>query len=219
MAEARRHTDEHLMAYAANDEALSPEDRAAVERHLAESPEARALVERYRAIAAARRADDSVAPPMTAMEAAKAIFARNFAGRSPSAPPNWLQTLERLVASLIFDSRAQPATAGLRGPSGAAVQLCYEADGVEVELEIAGDDRHDDRDTARSFITGQVSLMSGDEPGAITAGLTRPNDETLLVQTETDAHGAFTLSVEPGAYDLHLALANRAVSLRGIEVN
>lgn len=217
MANSRRHTDEHLLAYAAN-ESLSPEDQAAVERTLAESHEARALVERYRMIAAARLADDSVAPPTSATDAAKAIFARNFAGRSPAAPPNWLQTLERLVASLIFDSRAQPATIGLRGPSGAAVQLCYEAVGVEVELEIAGDDHEDQRDAERSFITGQVSLTSGEASGRVTVGLTRPGEETLLVQTETDAHGAFTLSVEPGVYDLHLALANRVVSMRDIDV-
>lgn len=210
MDEARRHYED-LIAYAAN--SLDLAKRGEIERILVESAEARAIVERYRRVAVARREDDSVEPSQAAQTAAKAIFVRNFVAKAPISPPNWLEKLERLVASLIFDSRTQAAAVGLRGPSGTAVQLSFETSDAEVDLEIARDD------AGRAFITGQVSMIVGELPASMRVGLARTGTDTLLAQTHTDAHGAFALTIDPGVYDLFIAHGDDAITLPNVEIN
>jgi hypothetical protein len=110
--------------------------------------QARAVAERLKTADAATQADldwlrlflqarQSVrfaSPPARVREALKERFA-NYARTQQSPGP-----FQRWLATLTFDSRGQPATAGLRSVQGAddgpQQQLIYQTDAVEVALTI-----------------------------------------------------------------------------------
>ena len=119
---------EQLIAYAAGE--LPPEQAAHVQAYLAANPKAAEPIALYRQAQSALQADQSAAPPAELVAKAKAIFAS-----SPSEPAaSWLDQLQQLIAALVFDSRAQPALAGYRGPA-TTFQLSFECEAANIDLE------------------------------------------------------------------------------------
>lgn len=198
---------ETLIAYAAGE--LPTEAVRQVEAYLARSPEAAATVKRIRVTIQTMHADDSVAPPPESLARAKAIFA----AATESVGLSWLDRLGRLIADLVFDSRAQPAPAGVRGIAD-GFQLAYESPAAEVDLELLPDAA--DRPVSWTLL-GQISLPT---PAAdLLVALVSHADQLVLDQIEPDRHGVFRLQLSPGVYDLVIRVAQQALVLPKIELN
>jgi anti-sigma factor ChrR (cupin superfamily) len=198
---ASRFTDHDLIAYAAGD--LSGAEAAAVEEHLAGHPQAQATVQRYRAAREAIRRDDSVAPPADVVNRAKAIFRERREARI-----GWIDRLDALVATLVFDSRLQPAAVRYR-PGDGEFQLAFEAG--EADIDLQGVRQGNDRWTVR----GQVTC---DHRGSFPVVLCMAGAEGPVEQLETDHRGLFETLIDAGSYDLILELPDRAVLLRNIQI-
>lgn len=202
---------EQLIAFADGD--LSPAESQHLEALLASSAEARQVVNRYRHIASLRREDDSVAPSSAATARAKAIFSQFAPQRPISTLTQWLEAIEEIIATLVFDSRTQAAAIGLRGAAGTAVQLSFEAAGFDIDIEIESDAENP------PTIIGQVSVRDGTEPPSMRIGLARKNESELITRTRTDAHGGFIVQAETGQYDLYLVHDDGAIVFRDLEVH
>jgi len=199
---------EDLIAYAAGD--LAPEDAARVESAIAADPAAQHTVETFRQVATTVAEDDSVEPAPSVIERAKALFDVE----KRSAMRDWLDAVDRFVATLIYDSRAQPATAGYRG-TAEAVRLSFESEdfAADVDLEITpqpdgGEEQHQ--------VRGQVSAeraVASAEVRLLAAGTTQSVDHAVA-----DENGMFMLQAPEGTYDLAIRLGDEALVLPGIAI-
>jgi hypothetical protein len=131
---------------------------------------------------------------------------RERAVRARASQSGWLAELKRIVAALVFDSRAQAALPGVRGRAE-AYQLSFESDLADVDLEISPPESP----AAARTIRGQVAPRTADRPGAaalVPAGTPQP-----VATVEPDAHGMFTVLAEPGHYELLIRLGDRLLVL------
>jgi anti-sigma factor RsiW len=202
-----------LISYAAGD--LAGPDAADVEAWLARDPAAAQTVARFRLLRESLLRDEC--PPADAVERAKAIFHPAAARPAPPAPLAWAQDLVRIVAQLVFDSRAQPALAGLRG-GGSGFQLTYDLSsgaggGEPAELDLQAEPAP----AARSWrVVGQVTGRFRDD--AMRVDVCRAGSPAAIQTVRSDGRGMFVLSVEPGTYDLHLRLPGRVTVVPGIRM-
>lgn len=135
---------------------------------------------------------------------------RAFHPTPPSVSlPAWARELREILGSLVFDSFARPeaAFAGARSAS-VARRLCYETDGVELDLllESEGDVRR---------ITGQL-LVLGEDP--------RPLGKARFVvfcdalpdgEGHTDERGEFHLTLgSPGLVEIRVQRGRDLVTFR-----
>ena len=202
---------EQLIAYAAGE--LSPEQAGQVQAYLAANPKAADPIALYKQAQAALQADQSAAPPAELVAKAKAIFAS-----SPSEPAaSWLDHLQQLIADLVFDSRAQPALAGYRGPA-TTFQLSFECEvaSVDLEAEPLVDGSAVPPDESQWRIMGQVDLRQPDS--LIELALVEQGAGAKIADAVADEHGMFTLEVKAGRYDLLLRVGDKVVVLRNIEI-
>lgn len=198
MSDARM-SHQQLIAYAAGE--LSGAEAAEVERHLSRSPAAARTVAAYRQASAALSAEDGQDPPPETVRRAKAVFDPQAL---PAGPPGLVDRIAQAVARLVYDSRLQPAVAGLRG-SATSFQLTYELLGARLELEAEIAD--DSAEEPQWRMVGQITAPAA--PPRCTAAL-RAAGEARLVQTaDVDEHGVFVLRAGPGTYDLHLEMPDR----------
>jgi anti-sigma factor RsiW len=194
-------TTEMLIAYAAGE--LDADATARVQAVIADSPADAARLARIRATLATMRGDDSVAPSREALILAKAIFRHGQDARRT----HWWQRLEQVVATLVHDSRAQPALAGYRGV-GDAVQLSYESELADIDLELSpsGTQEH-----AAWTVMGQVSARP---PAAIVSVvLVSRSQGGAQIEIEPDEHGLFTLRADAEEYDLFIRIADKVIAL------
>ena len=200
-----------LISYAAGE--LAGPEAAEVEAWLARDPAAAQVVARYRMVQMSLRQDECPSPEAEAR--AKAIFER--ARPAPAARPRFAQQLAEFVARLIFDSRAEPALAGLRG-RGSSFQLTYALWGDAADTESAELDlQAEPAPQSNSWrIVGQVAGCEQNE--AMRVDLCRSGSPTPIQSVEGDRRGTFVLSVEPGTYDLHLHLPGRVAVVPDIRM-
>jgi anti-sigma factor RsiW len=189
---------EKLIAFAAGD--LGDEEARHVEAYLAGHPEAAETVASYRSAHTALVADDGVDPPPQALARAKAVFRP---GRQPAGAPSLGDRIEALVARLVYDSRAEPALAGVRG-AVTGFQLAYEMPESEAQLELQADVDDDGADTRRWRLVGQISSPQPLPPPRVT--LCRAGSATPVHTVDADERGVFVVRIEPGTYDLRLHL-------------
>ncbi len=204
-----RITHEDLIAYAAGE--LPPEESSRVATYLEANPTAAETVQRYVAIEALMEQDDSVAPGSDILARAKAIFKANAAVPRISL----LERLDAVIATLIFDSRLQPAA--LRDVQAEErFQLAFESAGAEIDLQVQK--RSTDRaSSSRWHLIGQVA--SDAEPGPCPVSLIRSGEEDPFAQTMTDDQGLFELDVDAGRYDLCIELPQQPIVLRDLTLS
>ncbi len=197
-----------LIRYAAGE--LAGPQAAEVEAWLARDPAAARTVARYRMVQRSLRADES--PSAEAEAAAKAIF-----DRARPARPRFGQQLAEFVARLIFDSRTEPALAGLRG-RGSSFQLTYDLAGDAADAESAELDlQAEPVPQANSWrVVGQVAGCDQNE--SMRVDLCRAGSPAPIQTVQGDRRGTFVLSVEPGTYDLHLHLPGRVAIVPDIRM-
>jgi len=194
-------TTEMLIAYAAGE--LDANAAAQVEAIIADSPADAARLAQIRETLATMLSDDSVAPRPEALARAKAIFRHEHA----ASLAGWWQQLERVVASLIYDSRAQPALTGYRGV-GDAVQLSYESEIADIDLELSPVGAAKD---AVWTVMGQVSTR---EPAATVAIVFVSRSQGgAKIEIKPDEHGLFTLRADAGEYDLFIRVADKVITV------
>ncbi len=187
-----------LIAFAAGE--LADEEARQVEAHLAGHPEAVETVARYRMAHWTLQADDGVDPPPEAVARAKAVFEP---GREPAGEPSLGERIGELVARLIYDSRAEPALAGVRG-AVTGFQLAYELPESEAQLDLQADVDEDGADTRRWRLVGQISSQQPLPPPQV--ALCRAGSLTPVRTVDADERGVFVVRIEPGTYDLRLHL-------------
>ncbi len=184
---------EELVAYASGE--LRDAEAARVEAYLALAPDTASEVAALRHVLETLRADDSEAP-------AAELVARVVAARSdkPRATmPDWLVHARRIVAELIFDSRAQLALDGYRG-AGSSCQLAYETQCGRVDLRVS----ENAAGPKPWRIRGQVVLGEDAQVGPVAlvaAGTTAP-----VATVSADQFGRFRIDAAPGRYDLLVSL-------------
>lgn len=198
-------TYEQLVAYAAGE--LEPALIPMVESHVAIDPEAAETVRLYRQVRATGRTDDSIAPPTATLEAAKALMAERLA-RRPRV--GLLESLKRIVAELAFDSRPRLAVAGLRGATE-SYQLSFECPAATVDLEV---ERFVDGGQVRFRLMGQVTPTSDAAVG--TVALSAPGAFEPIATTDADERGVFSMTTQPGRFDVLVMVDDAVIVLGGI---
>jgi hypothetical protein len=198
---------EDLIAYAAGDLA-GPRADAVRRRVEVDAPSAR-IVQRFRQVVQTLRNDDSVVPPADVIRRAKLIFAE----RRVAARPGLLDTLSRIVADLVHDSRPQPAFAGVRG-AAAAYQLAFESELADVDLEI---ERHEASGAKLCRIAGQISVRD-EATAAKSITFTAAGSGEAAATVAPDSHGAFDAEIAPGVYDLTIDMSGKTVVLACVEI-
>lgn len=122
--------------------------------------------------------------------------------------------LQRILATLTFDSNAQPAMAGFRsaGGSGASRQLVYDAEVAEIALNVRGRPNNGHVD-----VYGQVFPDVDENPDAFSVQLLKGADEVGL--TSADELGEFIFEgVEPGTYEMILSAAQIEFLVSPVEI-
>jgi anti-sigma factor RsiW len=202
-------TYEQLLAFAAGE--LADEQARRVEAYASRHPEAAATIARYRMAHSTVHADDGVDPPPQAVTEAKAIYRPP---REPSRAPSLGDAIAQIVARLIYDSRVEPALAGVRG-TAAGFQLEYELPETEARLELQADVDEDGTDFRRWRLVGQVTSH---ESVALRVALCRAGSPTPMVEADADERGVFVMKVDPGVYDLHVHLPDGVVVVSDISM-
>ena len=117
---------------------------------------------------------------------------------------------DRIVASLVYDTRTQPLSSGIRAVVQRARRLLYAADETELVLQVAPGKQAD-----RLKLAGQVLEDGMPVEGAVVS-LHGPasHDE------ETDEEGEFLItSVPKGAYSLDIKTPAREMSIVSFDVD
>lgn len=144
------------------------------------------------------------------LEVPEEVLARAFAlfDRLAPRPTPW----ERVVATLAFDSRVQPAMAGARDAAPSAFQLLFTAQGTDVDLLC-------EREQEGWQITGQALAPGVARPDAGALWRVAAMSPAGRAEAEADSLGMFRLRhLAPGVYDLILRSANREILLPNVEL-
>lgn len=197
---------EQLLALAAGE--LDEPTAAAIQQQVSQSPQLAEQVRRLQGAIRAMRSDDSVAPPADIVAKAKSLFSRLH----QPLRRRWLEGLREIVATLVYDSRLQPALAGYRS-ARQAVQLSYSAEGASLDLQVdAGTASEDQRN-----VIGQVSRPSPSVPLRIqfyTSDSPQP-----VAECPVDESGMFSLSIGAGRYDMAVRADEWAVVVPDLQVD
>ena len=187
---------ETLLAYAAGE--LGADERAEVEARLRHDASARATLKLYQRAQHALANDDSMAPPAATIARAKAIHASS----RRDSKANWLERAQQLVARLVFDSRTQPAPAGMRS-SHQSCALMFETENESIDLQAEPTRNTDGRITAWQLV-GQVEQEG--EPEGCPVAIIDLLDERSVAAASLDERGMFALTLSPGTYEIRIAL-------------
>jgi len=120
--------------------------------------------------------------------------------------------VQRIIASLAFDSLAPPALAGVRSLRGLGRQMLFTAEGYDIDLRLSPAEG----DGPDSLI-GQV-LHKGRAAGVANARVALVACGEDLLLTTTDTHGVFSFSrlMRPGSYDFRVVLPDREITINDI---
>ena len=163
----------------------------------------------YQRVRTAARSDDAVAPPPWVLKRAVSIFEKRL------ERPRLAARIGQAIASLVFDSFAGPALAGVRSTETANRQLLYRAGDYSIDLQISPSEN------MRADLIGQV-LNESESAFESVAGLKLEiarGDQTVC-STVTDAMGEFKLSgMEQGFYNLRVELSEGSITVPNLPVS
>jgi 5-hydroxyisourate hydrolase-like protein (transthyretin family) len=195
-------TYETLLNYL--EERLPPEERNAVDAHLASVCEScgRHLA-LLRKVFETVNHDHSTPPPAAVLKRAVDIPLTN--PRAPQ-PATW----QRLVAALSFDSHLQLSSALTRGSSRER-QMLFSAEQMEIDVKISpARGSHD--------LLGQIMGEPSENVSAAFVSLQSSTGQ-FLKATETDSLGQFAFhEISSGVYDLIFDLETQEIAVHGLEV-
>ncbi|MCA9242751.1 MAG: hypothetical protein KDA32_02260 [Phycisphaerales bacterium] len=192
-------TFEALLAYALGDAT----DADTIRRAVAGNSEAARTLRTIESTLTAMRTDDSEAPSPEALRRAMAIM-------TPKPQKlGWLETIQRVVADLVFDSRLQPALAGFRSAS-AGVQLVFQSEVGEIELQVAP---RPSSEGEGWVVTGQMTPMADDVEIVVLSG-----DGDVVTTTMLDDAGMFTFPLETDTFQLMIRAGSGAIVIPQVDI-
>jgi hypothetical protein len=156
----------------------------------------------------ARETVQFTAPPTSVRETLKGRFAAYTEARKPPG------LFQRLLATLTFDSRAQPATAGLRSVAdeGQQQQLIYTTEAAEIALTI-----HPSLPNKNFIVNGQVFPAGDIPPNTFSIQLLRNVQEVGLAAA--DELGEFTFADLPaGEYEMVVSAGDYEVVIPSLRL-
>jgi len=169
--------------------------RAVAERLQTADAATQADLDWLRLFLQARQSVQFASPPPGVRETLKQRFAAYAEAREPPGP------FQRWLATLTFDSRAQPVTAGLRSAAeeGQQRQLIYTTEAAEIALTVQSilPDKN-------FIVTGQIFPMGDTPTHTFSIQLLREAGEVALAAT--DELGEFTFSDLP-AGEYHMVVS------------
>jgi hypothetical protein len=183
---------------------LGQNESARVAAHLATGcpacAETRSWYEHIREVAVG---DESTEPPSWVFKRAVRIF------ENQPARPRLIERLGQAVASLVFDSLARPALAGVRSTETTNRQLLYRAGDYSIDLQIAPAEHQ------RADLIGQV-LKEGESAFESVSGLRLEiirGGESVFT-TASDEMGEFKIDgLDYGLYDLRIELGGGSITV------
>jgi hypothetical protein len=117
---------------------------------------------------------------------------------------------DRIEARLVYDTKTQPLSAGVRAAGQRARRFLYAADEAEVVIQIAPD-----RQANCCKLSGQV-LDEGMPIEGAAVSLLGPMSS---LQRETDEDGEFVIGGVPrGAYNLEVETPARQISVASLDI-
>ena len=118
---------------------------------------------------------------------------------------------DRIEALLVYDTRSQALSAGVRAVAQRARRVLYTADETEVVLQIAPD-----REPDRRKLAGQVL----DEGMPLEGAAVSLHGDASQVGQETDEDGEFQIGSLPrGAYRLEIDTPARSISVAPLDID
>jgi hypothetical protein len=162
----------------------------------------------YNRVSVVAASDDSVMPPAWVLKRAVRIF------ETQRSKPSVVERIGKAVASLVFDSLARPALAGVRSTETASRQLLYKAGDFSVDLQVVP------AEGASVDLIGQVLRES--EPGFESVdrlGLDLMRGGEIVCSTSTNEMGEFALAgVDPGVFDMRVRLQEGTIFVPGLPI-
>ncbi len=182
------------------------ETKAIVKSHIARGcSDCRAAFETWNRVQAITANEETYTPPDSAVRMVKQEFATRYS----------LEQHPSVLASLLFDTFAQPWPAGIRSAAAIARQLVYEAEGLTVDLRL-----DPQLQSNKICVVGQVldrgfspvspsgvSIMLWTEKGHPIVHVSA--NESGEFQLDFDAQDGLRLSIDvPGRRTIRIPLAN-----------
>jgi hypothetical protein len=163
---------------------ISNPERGQMEAHLAEGcNRCAAAHDAWKRVHTVALRESNYTPPEDTVRMTKAVFA--------SRP--FVKDTRAVLASLVFDTLAQPVLAGVRSAAAPARQMVYEAEGLMVDLRLEGPPP-----LKRIYLTGQVLDKRAPRALLDEASVILWTDNGLPVaETKANALGEFNLELEP----------------------
>lgn len=192
---------ETLVAYLAGE--LAEADAGALRARLETDVELREKLDALGRILSHLGEDAACQPSKSAVRHAKRTFRRS----RPGLVEQIGSEVTRIVAALVFDSRVAPLAAGVRGVAE-AVQLTFEADGIEADLELL---KLDD-ETWR--LRGAIDAEDTEDWSVHIAA----DGDTEIVVTDADDRGRFKVDLAAGSYQVSLRRKGRLIDLGALQV-
>lgn len=192
---------ETLVAYLAGE--LAEADAGALRARLETDTELREKLDALGRILSHLGEDATCQPSKAAVRHAKRTFGRS----RPGLVEQIGSEVTRIVAALVFDSRIAPLAAGVRGVAE-TVQLTFEADGIEADLELL---KLDD-ETWR--LRGAIDA---DDTEGWSVHIAADGD-TEIVVTDADDRGRFKVDLAAGSYQVSLRRKGRLIDLGALQV-
>jgi len=162
----------------------------------------------YQRVRQTAETDDSSAPPSWVFKRALRIF------ETQRRSPGLTERIGNAIASLVFDSFARPALAGVRSTETANRQLLYRANGYSIDLQITGVEQ------SSADLMGQVLNEHGEGFESVSGlKMELARNGNVMVSAATDDTGAFKLSgIGQGVYDLRVAISEGSITIPNIPV-
>jgi hypothetical protein len=149
------------------------------------------------------RAEGLSEPPPWVLRRAERIVSQRARARAGPRPA-LASAARRILAALAFDSSVQPQFAGLRASNTHVRRLLFQAESVEVDLEMTPLSAQQVR------LAGQVTAGGADPSG----GYLRLSAKGGEWRAPLDAAGEFLVeSLAPGSYRLEVILGDRVVEV------
>ena len=129
--------------------------------------------------------------------------------------PKLKERIGQAIASLIFDSFALPALAGVRSSETGNRQLLYRAGDYSIDVQIASSEE------TRAVLIGQI-LREGESNFESVSGLKLEivQGKRPVSSSVTDEMGEFKFSgVEHGVYTLRIELSEGSITIPDLPIN
>jgi hypothetical protein len=176
---------------------LAPEGEA-MDLHLAGCRPCRRSRDLFGAVAEVARSEAAYEVPEGTFRSAQAIFVLQS--------PERVRILPRVLASLVFDSFAEPQLVGIRSRQRVTRQAMYRAGDYYVDLRMESQP-----ETRRVSVVGQIANRRNPERSVAHVPVVLMSDEEVVARAVSNEFGEFQLGYAPAKHlRLHVPVSDSA---------